>query len=101
MHRDRLPGDVRVEHLLSSWGIEACQIGLCAHQRPITVRAADEDLPGQGQCTISNTPASGDAQAQDGALALERCQVPCSCSRTAGEQESKGPSLLMSAWTKL
>lgn len=101
MHRDRLPGNVRVEHLLSFWGIEACQIGLCAHQCPITVCAADEDLPGQGKCTITNAPASGDAQEQDDALAQEHCQVPCSCSRATGEQESEGPSLLMLACTKL
>lgn len=48
MHGDRLPGDVRVEHLLSLWGIQPCQIGLRTHQRPITVCAADEDLPGTG-----------------------------------------------------
>lgn len=73
MYRDRLPGDVRVEHLLSFWGIEASQIGLRTHQRPITVRAADEDLPGQGQCTITNAPAGGGADAQDDALTQEHC----------------------------
>jgi len=84
VHRDRLPGDVRVEYLMSLGGIQACQIGLCTHQRPIVVRAAGEDLTGQGQRTISNAAGSSDTRTQDNALAEEHCQVPCSCSRTTG-----------------
>lgn len=52
MHRDRLPGNVRVEHLLFLWRIQAGQIGFRTHQCPIIICAADEDLPGYGQCLV-------------------------------------------------
>lgn len=91
VYRDRLPGNVRVEHLLSLWGIQACQIGLRTHQRPIVICAADEDLPGQGQRTVSNATVSGAAGMQDNARAEEHRHVPCSCLWTTGT-EVTGPA---------